>query len=556
MLVEILKRLGAMKRSGGIKVTAAIAAAGLLAVCSVLAINRESAGPDAAAGEPPLLLPEGMPIVSKPVELTFLAGKAATSASDWNEVMLWKHYAEKTNLHIRFRLAPFESIGEERRLALATGSYPDAFYAARLTQPELMRYGKEGVLVALDDLIEQYAPNMKSLLERYPELRRSLTMPDGHIYSIPSFYDPDFLSMLIGTPLWLNRNWLEQLGLPEPETTEELYAYLKAVKQTDLNGNGAADEIPYGGLGINVLIHHVKGAWGLGNRGLANPFVDLDEATGRLRFIPTDPKYKEVLEYVHKLYAEGLIEKDIFTIGSSEFYAKGTQGLYGSMVMPSPYTLMNQSGYVGSPALAGPHGDKLYSHVKAPLVHVGAFAITNKNQYPEATVRWIDYLFSEEGSKLFYMGIPGESYEETADGELRYLPGIIDNKDGLTIEQALTPYVTWLGGSYPGFVRQPLFKGSESLPESVEAARKVKPYAVKEIWNPFNFSPGTLGTEINSYVNNTQAKFITGDLPFSDWDKYISHLKMIGLDSYMLLYNEAYQAYVKAPASPEGLQQR
>lgn len=553
--MEILKRLVAMKRGTGLKTLSAIGVVLLLAVGSVVWMNREPSGPAVTAGDPPLLLPEGMPIVSKPVELTFLAGKSATSASDWNDVMLWKRYAEKTNMNVRFRLAPFESIGEERRLALATGNYPDAFYAARLTQPELMRYGKEGVIIPLNDLIEQYGPNIKSLLDRYPELRRSLTMPDGHIYSIPSFYDPDFLAMLIGTPLWLNRNWLERLGLPEPETTEELYTYLKAVKHTDLNGNGAADEIPYGSLGINVLIHHVKGAWGLGNRGLANPFVDLDEATGRLRFIPADPKYKEVLEYVHKLYAEGLIEKDIFTIGSSEFYAKGSQGLYGSMVMPSPYTLMNQTGYVGSPALAGPYGDRLYSHVKAPLVHVGAFAITNKNQYPEATMRWIDYLFGEEGSKLFFMGIPNESYEETRDGELRYVKSITDNEDGLTIEQALTPYVTWLGGSYPGFVRQPLFKGSESLPESVEAARKVKPYAVKEVWNPFNFSPGTLGTEITSYVNSTQAKFITGDIPFSDWDKYISHLNMIGLDSYMKLYNEAYQAYVNVPASSD-LQKR
>ncbi|WP_240041340.1 extracellular solute-binding protein [Paenibacillus ginsengarvi] len=497
-------------------------------------------------GGPPAFLTQGMPIMSRPVELTFLAGKSATSASSWDDVLVWKHYAGMSNMRIRFQLVPFESLGETRKLMLATGNYPDAFYAGRLTAAELMKYGKEGVLVPLEDLIDKYAPNIRALLGRYPDLRNSLTMPDGHIYSVPSYYDPDFLSMLIGTPLWINRKWLETLHMPEPQTTDELYAYLKAVKERDPNGNGVADEIPYGSIGINVLLHQLKGAWGLGNRGLANVNVDWDEKSGRLRFIPADPAYKELLEYVHMLYAEGLIEKDIFTIGSGEFYAKGALGVYGSAVMPNPFTLMKMTGYVGAPALQGPHGDRLYSHVKPPLAHIGAFAVTNKNKYPEATLRWIDYLFGDEGSKLFFMGVPSVSYEETPDGELRYVEPITASPDGLTMEQALTPYVTWLGGSYPGYARAPLFKGSESLPESLAAAEKVKPYAVKEIWPPFNFSPGSLGTEITSYVQSMQYKFITGEVPFTDWDKYIGNLKMIGLDSYMQQYNEAFQAYSRS----------
>lgn len=526
------------------------AAAALLVACSLAWIGGEHTYTADTGDELPLLRPQGMPIMSKPVELTFLAGKSATSASDWNDVLLWKHYAGMTNMNVRFQLVPFESLGEARRLALATGNYPDAFYAARMTVSELMKYGKDGVLIKLNDLIDKSAPNLKRLLERNPDLRRALTMPDGGIYSIPSFYDPEFLSMLIGMPLWINRDWLEALQLPEPQTTGDYYAYLKAVQEGDPNGNGIADEVPFASIGINELIHHLKGAWGLGNRGLAHTLVDWDETGGRLRFIPADPAYKEVLEYIHRLYAEGLIEKDVFTIGSSEFYAKGSQRLYGSMVMPNPFTLMKQTGYIGLPALQGPHGDKLYSHVKAPIAHLGAFAITSKNEHPEATIRWIDYLFGDEGSKLFFMGVPAVSYEETADGELRYTAAIMNDPNGLTMEQALTPYVTWLGGSYPGYVRQPLFRGSESMPESLEAARKVKPYAVKEIWPPFNLAPGSLGTELFSYVHHMQAKFITGEVPFTDWDKYLGGLKMIGLDNYMSMYEDAYRAYAEEAARP------
>jgi putative aldouronate transport system substrate-binding protein len=451
-----------------------------------------------------------------------------------------------TNMSIRFHLVPFENLGEARRLALATGDYPDAFYAARLTVSDLANFGASGALIPLNDLIDQYAPNIKNLLLRFPELKKALTMPDGNIYSIPSFYDPDFLSMLIGMPLWINKDWLEALQMEEPQTTEEFYCYLKAVKEGDPNGNGVADEIPFGSIGINVLLHHLKGAWGLGNRGLANPLIDLDEKTGELRFIPADPAYREVLAFVHRLYDEGLIEKHIFTIGDNEFYAKGAQGLYGAMIMPNPFTLMKRTDYVGAPALQGPHGDRLYSHVKAPLVHIGAFAITNKNRYPEATIRWIDYLFSDEGSELFFMGVPGVTYEKTENGELRYMEHIMNHPEGLTMEQALTSYVTWLGGSYPGYVRLPLFKGSESFPESLAAADKARPYIMREIWPPFNFKPGSLGVEIQSFVHEMQAKFITGEVSLDDWDKYIGSLKMIGLDDYMESYRKAYQDYLDA----------
>lgn len=119
-------------------------------------------------------------------------------------------------------------------------------------------------------------------------------MPDGYIYSFPSFYSPEFLPMLIGTPLWVKQEWLDKLKLKEPATTEELYQYLKAVKETDLNGNGQADEIPYAGEGINPLIEQLRGAWGFGNRGLGHKFVDVDPKTNELRFFVPMPNIKKL----------------------------------------------------------------------------------------------------------------------------------------------------------------------------------------------------------------------------------------------------------------------
>lgn len=179
----------------------------------------------------------GMPIVKQPIELTFFTGLAATNGSNkFEERLVWKEYAKMSNVKVNFQTVPFENLTEKRNLALANGDYPDVLYSARVPASDLMKYGSQGVFVKLNDYIDSYAPNLKKLMDKYPDLRKALTMPDGNIYSFPSFYSPEFLPMLIGTPLWVKKDWLDKLNMKEPQTIDDLYAYLKAVKTTDLNG--------------------------------------------------------------------------------------------------------------------------------------------------------------------------------------------------------------------------------------------------------------------------------------------------------------------------------
>lgn len=528
-----------------------VMATGLLAACGGKDEDGGKAGDDKKGAESTNLNTAGFPISNTPISLTFFTGKSATNGNNFEETLVWKEYAKKTNMNVKFDLVPFETLTEKRNLVLAGGDYPDVFYTARLTAADLTKYGSQGVFLPLNDLIDKYAPNFKKLMNQYPDLKKGLTMPDGKIYSLPSFYDPGFLSLLIGTPLWINNDWLQKLNMPEPKTIEEFYNYLKAVKNTDLNGNGQKDEIPYSGTGIDGLIDQLKGAWGLGNRGLGHKNVDIDPQTNKLRFIRTDARYKELLQYMNKLYTEGLLDKEIFTIKGSALYAKGQNGILGSTIVPSPSALMNQKNFVGLGALKGPKGDQLYSQLKVPMVHVGAFAITKKNQYPAETVRWMDYFYGDEGAKYYFMGIKDVTYTEAPDGKLEYVKDITNNAQGLTPDQARAKYFTWLGGSYPGFVKQQYFAGSESSPEALAAAKKAEPYAVKEIWNNFNYTEAetdtmaSIGKDISDFITESEAKMVNGSIPFSEWDKYVETLKKMGLDEYMKVYQAAYDRYSK-----------
>lgn len=493
---------------------------------------------------------EGFPIVKEPIDLTFFTGKYEPNLDDYEETLVFKTYQEKSGVNVTFNEVPFATLTEKRNLALASGEYPDVFYSSRIPSADLYKYGKQGIFMPLNDLIEEYAPNIKAAMDKHPDIKKGLTMPDGNIYSLPSYYSPEFLPMLIGKPIWIKGEWLEKLGMDEPKTIDEFYQYLKAVKETDLNGNGKKDEIPLSATSIAQIMDSIKGSWGVGTRGLGHKFVDVDPEINELRFFRTDDRFKEVLEFIHKLNKEGLIDGEIYTMDDNKLNAKGSQGILGTAIVPNPETVFtNQKDYIGLGGLEGPHADTLYSHVKSPLVHVGAFAITDKNKNPQATIRWIDYFFGEEGATLQFMGVEGETYEKNDDGKPQFTEKITNNPDGLTFDQALTPYVTWMGGSYPGYVQEKYFGGSEALPSSVAVGDKVQPDAPKEIWNGFNYTDDELkfklaaGTDLETFINETEAAFIAGDKDFSEWDQYVEQVKQMGQDQYLEVEKAAHDRY-------------
>jgi putative aldouronate transport system substrate-binding protein len=537
-----------MKKSHIVQMLSAVLALSMLTTACGGAKDSEPNASAETKSADPILNEKDFPIVKEPVKMQFFTGRHSGGATSFNEAMIWKEYAKKTGIDVDFQLVNFENMSEKFNLTMASESYPDAFHTARITTADLTKYGSQGIFIPLNDMIDKYAPNFKKLLDQYPSIKKGITMPDGKIYSVPLVYEPDFLVILISQKMWINKDWLTKLNMKMPSTLDEYYEYLKAVKNTDLNGNGKKDEIGFGGVGMGSILEVLKGSLGLMNRGTNHRNVDVDPTSGKLRFIPTDDRYKELLQYVNKLYSEGLIDKDIMTIKNPEFAAKGTQGIYGSITTSSPETVMGQKNYEIPPPLKGPRGDQMFTNIQNQLVQPGAFVITDKNKHPEAALRWIDYFFSEEGQKMFFMGFKDVTYTETPDGKFEYKDEIMKNPSGM--EQALLKYVTWPGGSYPGYVTKKYFK---SVTEHKNAQHKVlEPGLPKEIWPAFTYTVEeseqmkAIWTDINTYIDQSTVKFVMGVTPFSEWDSYVSTIKKMKIDEYMKLYQAAADGYKNA----------
>ncbi|QGH33533.1 extracellular solute-binding protein [Gracilibacillus salitolerans] len=478
---------------------------------------------------------EGFPIVEEQITLKFFARKSPPNGP-YNEMKMFNEYEQMTNIDIDWDDVPQDGFQERKSLEFSSGELPDAFYKSSITPLEAVEYGSSGVLIPLEGLLEEYAPNLTALYNEYPEIKSSITAPDGHIYALPAILT---LNAARTDKIWINKTWLNNLELEAPTTPDELVSVLEAFRDNDPNGNGEKDEIPMTFRNFGQLLNSMIGSWGMIDQ-MGNHLMIED---GKVQFWMTDNRFKEYLQFLHKLYDENLMDRGVFTQEESNFVgnmASGNVGIFWNQTTDAFNKVKDD--YTGISPIIGPDGDQLYS--AGPIARdFGTFAITSKNEHPQATMRWIDHFFSEEGSIFFRYGIEGDTFHYDEEGLPEYTDEVLNSDQGLgpTIGQ----FTPWPGGGSPQFVTE---KNASAInpPEAQEAQEMLDPFLPDPIYGTPIFDEDTtkevdqIRQDMDQYFEESASKFITGDLSFDKWDDYVSTIEGMGLDRLTEIYQEAY----------------
>lgn len=502
----------------------------------------------------------GMPIVKETLKMTMMA--PGLGKTEWEDLASAQALEELTGIDFDYVTPPDTDFQTKLNLAFASDELPDVIFGAgsKLSNSQQADYGSQGRLLALEDLIDKYAPNLKAILDKHPEFKKSITAPDGHIYSLPRLYPEESSNPLYISPLWYNGDWLEKLGVKElPKTTDDLYDLLVRFKNEDPNGNGKQDEIPLSDGNKLLLIR----TWLMPAFGMKSQTIE--EVDGKVRFAAATDEYKEYLAFLNKCYSEGLLDKEVFS-QSADQYQGNTEtnkvGLFGA------YASYMSTGKNPDDAITDPMFQQLTSDVQDtplapghPRVSTGTFAITNKCASPEAAMRWADYLYTDEGAALMSQGPEGNwwKYEENSDGEkvrvytgedkqkmeedrgkvgMDYglvTPGVaVDSSDDPVRANADDPLQTKWTKFYENEIKEKVMSCAE-VPFPVVYMTKDEIDKVAEN-----------STDITTYVEQMEAKFITGVESLDKYDDYVKTLKDMGLDDYVKVYQEAYDRWAKA----------
>lgn len=489
----------------------------------------------------------GYPIVKEPIELNVLIAVGPMSG-DFNKMQVFKDLEAKTNIKVNFEQVPPNAWGERKNLALASQNMPDVIIGGigGMSDSEVIKYSNQGILVPINSYIDEYAPNFKKLLTEKPDLDAVIRNQEGNIYGLP-FYNEQEMER-IPDNLFINKTWLDKLGLEIPTTTEEFYQVLKAFKTQDPNGNGKADEIPFTYRANQRL---TGDASLFGSFGVLDNLEHLMIKDGKLLFSPTEEGYKEAIQWMNQLYIEGLIDPEVFTQDQSQYIGKGQQE---EMIVGS-FVIFTDENYVGVERayndytvllpLEGPNGNRLWNKY-ATGYDTNAFLITKNNKYPEATIRWADEFFTEEMSMRAIMGEVGVNL-----GYENEVYTILEAPEGSTVNEvrSKTCPAAYFFGMITSEMNDKIIYQKDTV-RKLERCKAYAPFTPEEYLPVLKLSQedltkrASIYTDIHNYVTEMKAKWVTGELKIEDtWDEYVKTLNKMGVEEYIEMYQKAYDAY-------------
>lgn len=469
---------------------------------------------------------------------------------DPNEMEVFKQLEEKAGVDVEWQVYSAATWEDKKNLILSGGELPDVFYMNAVNSNDVSKYASQGMFIDLTDLIEEYAPNIQAAFEKMPGFKNICVNPDdGKIYTIGRGVE----RAVQDTPgmMYINKTWLDQLGMEIPDTVDEYYEALKAFKENDMNGNGdKEDELPFIFHYSNAVpdpgyyYQPLFGSFGYVDfvNKMGSHFIE--DENGEIVYVAEKEEYKNAIQYFHKFVEEGLWDSEGFTTqDTSVMNAKGNNDpeIVGSFmafdstfVVPAQY----QDDYVILPPLAGPDGTRVWLNNGYANKNVNGtqFVMTaNAKGKEEAIMRWLDAHFEPEMSAQLFLGAIGTTLEKTESGMLDY----IDTPEGMS-------YSEFRYKNAP--VHVPCFIPAEEWGKLVQVMDEDinKLSIAEEVYKPYSTQSSlfllpnqeeskylTSGAkDIDDYVNKMQVKWLTEGGIEEEWDAYLEQLQTLGLDKY------------------------
>lgn len=257
------------------------------------------------------------------------------------------------------------------------------------------------------------------------------TAPDGEWYYVKnpdgggsSFnFDHDDVDYLNNWPLhtWYDLNirvdWLNKCGLDMPTTTEEFTEALIQFQAQDVNGNGAADERAF--LGIGMATEQVFGHGTAGWFGLPRGNFAMSAVTGELEnAVEFGDQYLAFVDFTANLYANGVA---LINEGGAWAYGANVAGNYCAAQVMYPDNLITvQTGdpdcqYEPMPIIQAIEGVAPRMQGQSINTANNALAFNVDCDY-EAAAAYLDWLSGESFYQLLMYGIEGKAWDYNEDG--------------------------------------------------------------------------------------------------------------------------------------------
>lgn len=489
------------------------------------------------------------------------------------ELAMVKKWAEDTGVEFDWKPIPGEGAQEKINLMLASGDdLPDVFwnFGDGKSGNIVVQYADQDIFIPTENLINNYMPSVKKILDAHPTYWTEIKAPDGHTYGFP-YIEEMYGLVLTGGPLLINKNWLDKVGKKVPTTVDEWVDCLKAFRDGgDLNGNGKADEIPmatwFGAndtFGSYNMFYRFTGAFGQADSYCGgNAYADhLRLIDGKVTFTAMDPAFKDTAAFFNMLNKEKLIWNGSFESDASAAYQSSLIkedvariGCFGTWTDQEITNLDVHDEYVAVPRLKGTKGGTGFENNYSELQDSSDTAITTSCKFPHVVARFVDYMVGDPAISIqSNWGAEGYNYKKDDKGVLR-TP--LDDKGRYVAQTEYKTFGEARVNSTPCrgsmvVLNEYYDKVAGYAYDAVQLLENQKVNGKEEIMKEYVTIPRVLMTTeelsrlaqiqptISDIVDRYINQWVTGGVTDDNWNSYLEELKAAGVEELVSIYQTA-----------------
>ncbi|WP_028612416.1 extracellular solute-binding protein [Paenibacillus harenae] len=335
----------------------------------------------------------------------FNGGRKYPDGADENNNPYIQYIRENTNLDITVKLPPADGYQDALNVIMASGNLPDMIQSLDASWFE--SYVKQKALLPLNDLIDQYGPELKKNIPE--DAWKSVTI-DGNIYAIPS------MNVVPGNEvMYARKDWLDRLGLKPPKTLEEYREVMRAFAFDDPDGNGQDDTSGFILAENLARIAPIAGAFGIQRQMWT-------ERDGQLVNASILPEMKETLAFLAGLQKDNILDPEWplnKAANLDEKIASGKVGLYSAMWYDTRGPILTSQNndpnaeWIALDYPTGPEG-KQGTHGHGYTAGFNVVPVTSEQ--PEAVIRMLNFMIGD-GYRTLLLGFENEVWK-MADGKV------------------------------------------------------------------------------------------------------------------------------------------
>ena len=494
-------------------------------------------------------------------KLTGMISFPPNTESNPNNRTIFKRLQEQTNVEIDWTAIQSDQWGDKIALSMANPEeLSDFVFSAGFGDSDLLKYADQGIIIALEEYIDAYMPNLKAVFDKYPEYRTMCTDTEGHIWAFPwieQLGSEKTAIQTVGNMSFINKKWLDFLGLEIPETVDEFEQVLIAFRdnasklQTEFGIEGSI--IPMscivndGDQDPAILINGFGEGYGDADKGRHIAVTD----DKKVICAATQEGYKKGIQWLHKLKEEGLIDPEAFTQEWSTYVSKGKSGRYGVCFSWDVANIDNLKDWVPLPALTAdttnitPQNGSFTSGFDR-----GRCVVTAVAKNPALVCAWLDQMYAPMQSLQNNWGTYGEDDEfdifemgknEEGEDMLKHAP--LGDASPVEVREA-----ECVGG--PLAILDEYYGKYVTCPDDAQYRLDwIEEYYTPDMHTKYVYPNVFMNREDTEELSNLQAdiektikakksEWIMEGFTDADWDEYIKSLEAYGLEDYLAIFQK------------------